>query len=78
MFDQNSTQPNELQSFMDQYSMELQFKEITTMYGSHIDQIWTMHPFNNACQKLLKLIGLTMNQYILQSNSHITSHNTHT
>jgi len=25
MFDQNSTQPNELQSFMDQYSMELQF-----------------------------------------------------
>ncbi len=25
MFDQNSTQPNELQSFMDQYSMKLQF-----------------------------------------------------
>jgi len=25
MFDHNSTQPNELQSFMDQYSMELQF-----------------------------------------------------
>jgi hypothetical protein len=24
-FDQNSTQPNELQSFMDQYSMEIQF-----------------------------------------------------
>jgi hypothetical protein len=39
IFDQNSTQPNELQSFMDQYSMELQFKEITTIYGSHIDRI---------------------------------------
>jgi hypothetical protein len=25
MLDQNSTQPNELQNFMDQYSMELQF-----------------------------------------------------
>jgi hypothetical protein len=41
VFDQNSTQPNELQSFMDQYSMELQFKENTTIYGSHIDHIWT-------------------------------------
>jgi hypothetical protein len=44
MFDQNSTQPNELQSFMDQYSMELQFKKITTIYGSHIDHIWTNAP----------------------------------
>ncbi len=35
-----------------------------------------MYPFNNACQDLLKLIGLTINQYILHSNSHITSHNT--
>jgi hypothetical protein len=39
MFDQNSTQPNELHSFMDQYSMELQFKENTTIYGPHIDHI---------------------------------------
>jgi len=44
MLDQNSTQLNELQSFMDQYSMELQFKEITTFYGSHIDHIWTNAP----------------------------------
>jgi hypothetical protein len=44
MFDQNSTQPNELQNFMDQYSMELQFNKITTIYGSHIDQIWTNPP----------------------------------
>jgi hypothetical protein len=35
-----------------------------------------MHPFNNACQELLKIIGLTINQYILHSNSQITSHNT--
>ncbi len=41
MFDQNSTQPNELQNLMDQYSMELQLKIITTIYGSHIDHIWT-------------------------------------
>jgi hypothetical protein len=44
MLDQNLTQPNELQSFMDQYSMELQFKEITTIYGSHIDHIWRNAP----------------------------------
>jgi hypothetical protein len=44
IFDQNSTQPNELQSFMDQHSMELQFKEITKIYGSHIDHIWTNAP----------------------------------
>jgi hypothetical protein len=49
MFDQNLTQPNELQSFMDQYSMELQFLKITLIYGSHIDHIGQMHPLNNAC-----------------------------
>jgi len=38
MFDQNTTQPNEL-IFLDQYSIELQFKEITTIYGTHIDHI---------------------------------------
>jgi hypothetical protein len=26
---------------MDQYLMELEFKKITTSYGSHIDLIWT-------------------------------------
>jgi hypothetical protein len=35
-----------------------------------------MHPLNNAYQELLKLIKLTVNQYILHSNSQITSHNT--
>jgi hypothetical protein len=44
MFDQNLTQPNELQSFMDQYSMERQFLKITIIYGSHIDHIWTNAP----------------------------------
>jgi hypothetical protein len=29
---------------MDQYSMELQFKENTTIYGPHIDHIWTNAP----------------------------------
>jgi hypothetical protein len=48
MFDPNSTQPNELQSFMDQYSMELQFKENTTIYGSYIDHIWT-NAFTQQC-----------------------------
>jgi hypothetical protein len=41
MLDENSIQPNELQNFMDQYSMELQFLKITTIYGSHIGHIWT-------------------------------------
>jgi len=35
-----------------------------------------MHPLNNACEELLKFIGLTINQYILHSNSQITSRNT--
>ncbi len=35
-----------------------------------------MHPLNNACHELLKLIGVTINQYILHSNSQIMSHNT--
>ncbi len=34
----------ELWSFMDQYSMELQFLKITTIYGSHINHIWTNAP----------------------------------
>jgi hypothetical protein len=32
MFDQNSTQPNKLQSFMDQYSMELQFQKNNNLW----------------------------------------------
>jgi hypothetical protein len=38
---QNSTQPNELQNFMNQYSVKLQFEKIITIYESHIDHIWT-------------------------------------
>jgi hypothetical protein len=41
MLDQNSTHLNELGNFMKHYSMELQFKEITIIYGTHIDHIWT-------------------------------------
>jgi hypothetical protein len=44
MLDQNSTQPNELQSFMDQYLMKLQILKNITIYGSHIDHIWTNAP----------------------------------
>ncbi len=44
MLDQNSTHLNELGNFMKHYSMELQFKEITTIYGTHIDHIWTNAP----------------------------------
>jgi hypothetical protein len=36
-FDQNLTQPNELQSFIDQYSMKIQLKFFITNYESHID-----------------------------------------
>jgi hypothetical protein len=41
---QNSTQPNELKFFMNYYSMELQFKKKMTIYGTHIDDIWTNAP----------------------------------
>jgi len=54
MFNQNSTQPNELKSFMDQYLMELQFKEITTIYGSHIDHIWTNAPIQQCMSRVVK------------------------
>jgi hypothetical protein len=43
MFDQNSTPPNELQSYMDQYSTKFQFKKITKIYGSHFDTYGQMH-----------------------------------
>jgi hypothetical protein len=39
MLDQNSTHLKELENFMKHYSMELQFKEITTIYGTHINHI---------------------------------------
>ncbi len=42
MLDQNSTQLFEI--FIKHYSMELQFKEIITIYGTHIDHIWTNAP----------------------------------
>jgi hypothetical protein len=76
MFDQNSTQPNELHSFVDQYSMEFKLKKLQQFMDPILITYEQMHPLNNACQELLKLIGLTINQYILHSNSWITSHNT--
>jgi hypothetical protein len=54
MFDQNLTQPNELQSFMDQYSTKFQFKEITTIYGSHIDHIWTDAPTQQCMSRVVE------------------------
>ncbi len=54
MFDWNSTQPNELQSFMDQYSMKLQLKEITTIYGCHIDHIWTNAPTQQCISRVVE------------------------
>jgi hypothetical protein len=55
MFGQNTTQPNELQSFMDQYSMELQLKKITTIYGSHIDHIWTNAPTQQCMLRVVEV-----------------------
>jgi hypothetical protein len=52
MFDQNSTQPNEIQSCIDQYSMELQFLKNTTIYGSHIDDIWTNAPTQQCMSRV--------------------------
>ncbi len=34
--------------------MELQFKEITTIYGSHIDHNGQIHPLNNTCLEFVE------------------------
>jgi hypothetical protein len=78
MFDQNSTQPNELQTYLDHYSMELREKEITTFYCSHIDHVSTNAPIQQCMSRVVKIywiIGPTINQYILHINSQIMSHN---
>ncbi len=67
MLDQNSTQPNELQIFMDHYYMNFSLK-ITITYGSHIDHVWTNAPIQQ-CHELSKLIGLAISQFILHINS---------
>lgn len=41
MLQQNSTQSNDLDSFMHYYSTKFQFIWITINYGSHVDHIWT-------------------------------------
>jgi hypothetical protein len=80
MFDQNSTQPNELQTYLDYYSMELWEKEITTIYHSHIDLVSTKALIRRCMSRVVKayyIIGPTINQYILHKNSQIMSHNNH-
>jgi hypothetical protein len=39
---------------MDQYSMEFQFKKITTIYGSHIDHIWTNVPIQQCMSRFVE------------------------
>jgi proteasome lid subunit RPN8/RPN11 len=78
MFDQNSTQPNELQTYLDYYSMELQKKEIATIYHSHTDHVSTNAPIQQCMSRVVKaywIIGLTINQYILHKKSQDMSHN---
>ncbi len=48
MFDQNSTQTNQLQSFMDQSIFK-----ITTIYGCHIDHIWTNSPTQQCMSEVV-------------------------
>jgi hypothetical protein len=50
MFDQNSTEPNEFQTYLDHYSMELQEKKITTFIVLILIMCQQMPPFNNLCQ----------------------------
>jgi hypothetical protein len=71
MFDSNSTQPNELQSFMDQYTMKLQLKNITTIYGSQIDHIQTNAPTQHCILRVVKVYWIDHKQYILRSNSQL-------
>jgi endonuclease/exonuclease/phosphatase (EEP) superfamily protein YafD len=39
---------------MDQYSMKLQLKKITTIYGSHIDHIWTNAPTQQCTSRVVE------------------------
>jgi hypothetical protein len=48
--------------------MELQFKKITTIYGSHIDHIWTNAPTQWCMSRVVEAYWI-INQYILHSNS---------
>jgi endonuclease/exonuclease/phosphatase (EEP) superfamily protein YafD len=43
---------------MDQYSMELQFKKITTIYGFHIDHIWTNAPTQQCTLRVVEAYGI--------------------
>jgi hypothetical protein len=78
MYDQNSTQPNKFQTYLDYYSMELREKQITTTYHSPIDHVSTNAPIQQCMSRVVKvywIIGPTINQYILHKNSQIMSHN---
>jgi hypothetical protein len=39
---------------MGQYSMEPQFKEITTIYGFHINHIWTNAPTQQCISRVVE------------------------
>ncbi len=75
IFDQNSTRPNELQSFMDQYSMEVQFFKNTTIYGSHLDHIWTNAP-TQPCMSRVETYWIDHQSIYFAFKLPITSHNT--
>ncbi len=48
MIDQNLTQTNNLQKFMNKNSLHLHFNEATTIHNSQVDNIWTNAP-NQQC-----------------------------
>jgi len=52
------------------------FKKLQQFMDPILITYGQMHPLNNACHELLKLIAVTINQYILHSNSQIMFHNT--
>jgi hypothetical protein len=69
MLDQNSTQPNKLQIFMDHYFMNFSFKKSQQFMVLILIMCGQMPPFNNVCKELLKLIGLAISQFILHIDS---------
>jgi hypothetical protein len=44
IYDKSTIQPNELKFFMNHYSIEFQFKEITIIYSTCIDHKWMNTP----------------------------------
>ncbi len=54
MLDQNLTQPNELNFFIDHYSMKFQLKKLEQFMVPHVDHIWINTHIQQCMSKVVK------------------------